>query len=231
MNKFTYLMPPPDSIISGTIQELTPERAAEWLRKRGWSIGEVHWLFNGWEPVSKLVGNYIPPANAGEDTDRLRRAIATGGLVSIGNDEGEALYSPADVIRVCEEEDFGCWQTWKNMVEQTPPASPDVEGTAITRLINRNEVMAAFPVKADADANYKFWNGRLGRPCGQLINARKDSGKPGTSALWAPLGIAHYLLGGGRIKRHMRLKQLDEVMNKRFPKLAALWEAQTADLR
>lgn len=117
------------SISSVTIKELNPERAAEWLRKRGWSIGQVHWLFNGWEPVSKLVGNYIPPANAGDDTDRLRLAIATRHLVSNGNDESEALYSPADVIRVCEDEDFGDWQFWKNMVEKTSPAAPHVEST------------------------------------------------------------------------------------------------------
>ena len=97
--------------------------------------------------------------------------------------------------------------------------------------IDRNQVMAAFPVMADADANTKFWDGRLGRPSEQLKGARLTAGMPGTSSTWNPLGIAHYLLGGKRTKCHMTLRQLDGVMNKRFPELVDSWKEQTEDER
>ena len=101
----------------------------------------------------------------------------------------------------------------------------------VTGLLNRNEVIAKFTVKSDPDANEKFWENRLDSPSDQLKIARKSAGKPGTSALWEPLGIAHYLLGGGRVNRHMTPKQLNEVMNKHFPELVDSWKEQTEDVR
>lgn len=124
---------------------------------------------------------------------------------------------------------------WLDLPEQEPHEDESAESSRTigneTTLLNRNEVMAKFPVKADADANRTFWDYRLSNPSDPLKNAKKFAGKPGTSALWEPLGIAHYLLGGGRVKCHMRLKQLDEVMNKHFPKLVDSWKEQTEDKR
>lgn len=98
-------------------------------------------------------------------------------------------------------------------------------------LINRNDVMACFPVKPDGDENFKFWNGRLSRPPKELLPARKFPGKPGTSALWDPLLIAHYLLGSGKVKCHMTRKRLNVVMSSHFPELLDLWEGQMQDAR
>jgi hypothetical protein len=126
-------------------------------------------------------------------------------------------------LRVTEADMVQFLDSVKRRESPIPAQVPDDASNGI----DRNQVMATFHVKADADANTKFWDGRLGRPSGQLKGARLCAGKPGTSALWNPLGIAHYLLGGGRAKCYMTLGQLNQVMNKRFPELVDSWKEQT----
>lgn len=93
--------------------------------------------------------------------------------------------------------------------------------------IDRNMVMGAFPVKSDPDENIRFWNGKLGRPPKWLEDARVDPGRPGQSALWDPLQLAHCLLG----RKQMNLRQLDAVMSSNYPDLFDDWNDQTADMR
>lgn len=112
--------------------------------------------------------------------------------------------------------------------KQLEPDSEEQFGAPMpTEGIDRNRVMAAFAIKANPDENNKFWDGKLSRPPKWLIDARINAGKPGTSALWNPLMLAHCLLAAG----HMTRNQLDVVMNKRFPESADSWREQTEDKR
>lgn len=126
-------------------------------------------------------------------------------------------------------DDLNAWLE-KQRVEyrlDRPEQAAYVETTHIGYSINRNEVMAAFTVKANSDENRKFWDDKLGRPPVWLKDARINSGKPGTSALWNPLLLAHSLLGTS----HMSLGKLDDVMNECFPELVELWNEETSDKR
>lgn len=109
-----------------TMQEFTEELAMAWLKKPCWSIAEAVFLLGETQiPVSKLAGNPLPPefaGNAGNDLDSLIRAIIAQQLKPIANTEGSIrgrfpLYSPADVIHVAEEINFGNWKNWKSRLE------------------------------------------------------------------------------------------------------------------
>jgi hypothetical protein len=149
-NRFTYLMPPPDPVVGGTIKELTQERAVEWLSRACWSIGEVHWLLHGFEPVRKTTTAFTPPANAGDDVEKLDRAILAGHLAPLNPGNGEPCYAPADVIRVAEAVDFGRWQTWKTRI--TPEPAKDVQsipGNIPKVASGRLAVMAAWEIERE----------------------------------------------------------------------------------
>ncbi len=139
-----------DLISSGKILELAPERAVEWLSRACWSIGEVHWLLYGFEPVRKTITAFPPPANAGDDVEKLDRAILAGHLAPLNPGNGESCYAPADVIRVAEAIGFGCWQTWKNMIEQTQTkVVQDIPGI-IPRVASCHlAVLAAFEIECE----------------------------------------------------------------------------------
>ncbi len=139
---------------NGEIRELTQERAEEWLRMP-WSIGEVHLLLNGWDPVGKLADDCPPPANAGDDVKRLHRAIATGALVSIRKDEGEPLYSPAEVIRLCEKLDFGSWSVWKAILEQSPTGGDATTERTDWSLLSEEDKKTAWKVMSPAERRDK----------------------------------------------------------------------------
>lgn len=111
------------------------------------------------------------------------------------------------------------------LVVQDEEASGEHEHAAVPKLITRNKVMGCFPVKANADANVKYWNGVLGRPPKWLIKARKSSGKPGVSALWGAMEVAECLLEAGK----MTLPQLNAAMHKFFPELSEQWEKGNQD--
>lgn len=99
------------------------------------------------------------------------------------------------------------------------------------KLINRNEVMAAFCVRPDPRENEKFWNPKLAKPSGWLEPARVIVGRPGESSLWNPLLVAHCLLAGYRERSYMSLTQLDAALHSGFPELYETWREETQDRR
>ena len=114
------------------IQELTQERAEVWLRKHCWSLGEAHWLFFGFDVISKYATDFPPPANAGNDVDSLNRAILAGKLRPIGHDKrNEPVYLPVDLIQLAEEIGFGQWQPWKELMAQIHRPKPVSKKTRV----------------------------------------------------------------------------------------------------
>lgn len=101
------------------------------------------------------------------------------------------------------------------------------------RLIDRNEVIGKFQVKADSEENFKFWNSKLGQPPEWLKLALGSVGKPGESSMWKPLVIAHCLLGGHKWHKKplMTLQQLDVAIHKGFPEWLETWREETQDKR
>ena len=93
--------------------------------------------------------------------------------------------------------------------------------------INRNQVMAFFPLHPDHTTNQKYWDERLSRPPVWLKDARKFEGRRGVSAMWDPITLAHCLLDN----KVMSLKELDAVMHKQFLQLKDKWADQTQDMR
>ena len=188
------------------IRELTQERSEEWLRKPCWSIGEVHWLLNGFDPVSKLATDFPPPANAGEDVDRMNRAILAGQLVPISHDKhGEPVYTPADVIRVAESLDFGCWAIWKNLQPPAPVAKVESAKSATQAKagITKQKVINAFK---GMHYNRDKWGKYLGDPPKWLEECRLARGSKKASATWSPVLIAIALLD-----KNIQIAKLDAV--------------------
>lgn len=99
------------------------------------------------------------------------------------------------------------------------------------KFITRNQVIGKFPVKADPDENFKFWDGRLARPPKWLVPALASVGKAGTSSMWKPLIVAHCLLEGVHKKPFMELRQLDALIHKVFPEWLDTWKEETQDMR
>jgi len=120
-------------------------------------------------------------------------------------------------------------------IDATPESSADPDRESESQQdtcekehwINRNQVMAYFAVAADSETNKKFWDDKLGRPPAWLKAARMSEGRPGSSALWNPLTLAHCLLP----RKVMSLHQLDVVMRKYFSEWEDRWKEETADQR
>lgn len=213
----------------------------EWHGKPDW----LHWLKVGyvdsWEGVA--LAHDLDPVTYTEPINTNQRTV----LITILPPDIRAKYKAARQHFGDRElmplREFAAWaqsESWPIPAEmakitgipkiEAPTSQPDTaqEGNAaISGSINRSEVMAAFTVKPDLDANTKFWDGRLSRPSNGLKDAREHPGKPGTSALWNPLTLAHWLLAA----KHMTLKQLDATMNRHFPGLRDSWIEQTEDKR
>lgn len=114
-----------------------------------------------------------------------------------------------------------------NVVDEAENLEAGASAGDLSHSIDRNMVMGTFPVKSEPDENVKFWKDKLGRPPKWLEDARVDPGRPGQSALWDPLQLAHCLLG----RKQMNLRQLDDVMRSNYPNLFGDWKDQTADMR
>jgi hypothetical protein len=105
------------------MQIITDDVATLWLKKPCWSIAELALLFTGWgAPISKFAGQPLPPVfvpNGGEHMDRLSRAAMAGKLKRVGSAPGGfGMFSPADLIALAEEIDFGNWQYWKELQQK-----------------------------------------------------------------------------------------------------------------
>lgn len=192
------------------------------------------------EAASALANKY----NFNENTkDTMQRQIfeaTEGGELVVRHPQTLLPYTPnprRDFYELVSVTDLNKWLEDQGVEYRLDPPEQEQHelGTkaqgSIDGLIDRNKVMACFAVKPDSDENLKFWDNRLASPSNALLTARKFPGKAGTSALWEPLGIAHYLLGGKGVKQYMSLGQLDVVMEKRFPELFDLWKEQTEDKR
>lgn len=109
----------------------------------------------------------------------------------------------------------------------------DDNQAAAPELIDRNEVIGKFQVKADSYENMKFWDGKLGRPPEWLKHALGQVGKAGKSSMWKPLVIAHCLLGGHKWRKNpfMTRQQLDDAIHKGFPEWLDTWKEETLDKR
>lgn len=120
------------------IREITEERRLHWLNLKCWSIGEVHFLLYGLEPVSKYSTDFPPIANAGDDVDKLNRAIHAGWLKPLNPDAtDEKVYFPPDVIKVAEELNIGDWQSWKQLqANKAASISPIPEILSLYQLVN-----------------------------------------------------------------------------------------------
>lgn len=188
-------------------------------------------IFDATEALAKKYGLDKPAKDA--LLERMMEAAHRGELIV--RDKAFMPYKPSHAevhFYMLERVSGGDLNVWfeKQGAEyrlDRPEQVAYVETAHMGRLINRNEVMAAFTVKPNREENRKFWDDKLSRPPEWLKAARINPGKPGTSALWNPLLIAHSLLAAG----HMTLSKLDDVMNKCFSKLVEIWNEETSDKR
>lgn len=210
--------------------ELTDAGARFWLAMDGWKVDEAAYLLHAIDPMrlnrwAEMSGGKLEvefPAQFDVLRAMIARAFESGALSSPARPHDVIAWAKSKQLKL-PKQFLDAHAAWHGDEPPIPLQAID----SATGLINRNEVMATFPVKADADENCKFWDGKLSRPPRWLIDARINAGKPGTSALWNPLMLAHCLLAAG----HMTLNRLDVVMNKRFPELADSWREQTGDKR
>lgn len=116
------LASPIDALLTGhgkrwNIRVLTQEAAEDWLRKPCWSMSEALFLLNGIEVEGYNTCDSPPNVASGKDADWLRRAQTSQQLIPVGHDKnGEAAFSPRDVIQVAETGNIGCWRIWKSLL-------------------------------------------------------------------------------------------------------------------
>lgn len=113
-----------------SVKEVTAEIALEWANKPCWSLGEAHWLLNGFVPEIDKGRDFIPDvADSGKDVEALDRAITAGLLVPVGPGlNGIVVFKPADIVRVAESANIGAWREWQNVFNPMDEESASVRG-------------------------------------------------------------------------------------------------------
>jgi hypothetical protein len=164
--------------------------------------------------------------------DRIFDA-AEQGMLHVRDPQTGMLYNPKDRSNHYERisvSELNQWLEESGVPYRLGDDSADpATATAATgpRNIDRQQVMQIFSVRPKADQNHKFWDDKLGRPPAWLRGARTFAGKPGLSARWNPLLVAHALVD----KKYMTLNQLDSAVHEHLPALLVQWKEETHDLR
>ena len=198
-----------------------------------WIAGDE--LLARWADLGQIAESFIESKIRGSQLHDLHPIFGATRWTESGDypSRQEALFTLAEVKAIEKEEGIqaantpGTQQSEEDVSQVLEEATNPSERnkTTITSVI-RNVVIDAFRVRPTDDGNRKFWDAKLSDPPRWLESARTSAGKPGVSALWDPLLVAHALLG----EKHMTAKALDKVMRERFPPRFADWQNETEDV-
>lgn len=200
-----------------------------WARCRKQAVlqlpdGAFVWLdeFQRWFSNTRPLKDAVTLSNDGEDDSFENESDSLNLDPFIPPELREAIFSGLERYLVADRE---------AAVEGATEGGADDNHEP--RLIDRNEVIGKFQVKADSEENFKFWNSKLGQPPEWLKLALGSVGKPGESSMWKPLVIAHCLVGGHKWHKKplMTLQQLDVAIHKGFPEWLETWREETQDKR